>query len=59
MLTNFDPSIDQSVTDVGPKVGKLLIDHFTVVCLVAWLLNENEAEGDLVLIETPLLCLIR
>ena len=28
------------------------IDHFTVVCLVAWPLNENEAGGDLVLIET-------
>ena len=34
------------------------VDHFTVVCLVAWLLNENEAEGDLALIETslPFLC---
>ena len=31
------------------------IDHFTVVCLVAWPLNENEAGGDLVLIETSLL----
>ena len=29
-----------------------LIDHFTVVCLVAWPLNENEAGVDLVLIET-------
>ena len=27
----------------------------TVVCLVAWSLNENEAGGDLVLIETLLL----
>ena len=57
MLTNFDPSIDQSVTEV-PKVDKLLIDHFTVVCLVAWPLNENEAEGDFVLIETSPLCLV-
>ena len=32
-----------------------LIDHFTVVCLVAWPLNESEAGGDLVLIETSLL----
>ena len=31
------------------------IDHFTVVCLVAWPLNENEAGGDLVLTETSLL----
>ena len=28
------------------------IDDFTVVCLVAWPLNENEAGVDLVLIET-------
>ena len=33
------------------------IDHFTVVCLVAWPLNESEAEVDLVLIETFLLFL--
>ena len=31
------------------------IDHFTVVCLVAWPLNESEAGVDLVLIETSLL----
>ena len=35
------------------------IDHFTVVCLVAWPLNENEAGGDLVLIETPPLFLCK
>jgi len=35
------------------------IDHFTVVCLVAWPLNENEAGGDLVLIETSLLFLCK
>ena len=29
-----------------------LIDHFTVVCLVAWPLNESEAGVDFVLIET-------
>ena len=28
------------------------IDHFTVVCLVAWPLNKGEAGGDLALIET-------
>ena len=28
---------------------------FRVVCLVAWPLNENEAGGDLVLIETSML----
>ena len=32
-----------------------LMDHFTVVCLVAWPLNENEAGVDLALIETYLL----
>ena len=31
------------------------IDHFTVSCLVTWPLNESEAGGDLVLIETSLL----
>ena len=35
------------------------IDHFTVVCLVAWPLNENEAGDDLVLIETSLLFLCK
>ena len=33
------------------------IDHFTVVRLVAWPLNEKEAGDDLVLIETSLLFL--
>ena len=33
----------------------LTIDHFTVVCLVTWPLNESEAGVDLVLIETSLL----
>ena len=36
-----------------------LIDHFTVVCLVAWPLNESEAGVDLVLIETLLLLLCK
>ena len=31
------------------------INHFTVVCLVAWSLNESEAGLDLVVIETSLL----
>ena len=39
-----------------PDCGKpTAIDHFTVSCLVAWPLNESEAGGDLVLIETSLL----
>ena len=32
-----------------------LIDHFTVVCLVTWPLNESETGVDCVLIETSLL----
>ena len=36
-----------------------VLDHFTVVCLDAWPLNEGEAGGDLVLIETPLLFLCK
>ena len=32
-----------------------LIDHFTVVCFVAWPLNESESGVDLVLIENLLL----
>ena len=40
-----------------PGGGEGRIDHFTVVCLVAWPLNESEAGGDLVLIETSLLFL--
>ena len=35
------------------------IDHFTVVSLVAWPLNESEAGGDLVLRETSLLLLCK
>ena len=37
----------------------VLIDHFTVVCLVAWPLNESETGVDLVLIETSLLFLCK
>ena len=39
--------------------AKALIDHFTVLCLVAWPLNESEAGVDLVLIETSLLFLCK
>ena len=34
-----------------------VIDHFMVMCLVAWPLNEHEAGLDLVSIETSLLSL--
>ena len=35
----------------------IIIEHFTVVCLVAWPLNESETGVDLVLIVTSLLFL--
>ena len=37
------------------RCSELADFHFTVSCLVAWPLNESEAGGDLVLIETSLL----
>ena len=39
----------------SPKINipeSVGIDHFTVVCLVTWPLNESEPEVDLVLVET-------
>ena len=44
-------------TNVGYDLLVNTIDLFTVVCFVAWPLNENEAGGDLVLIKTSLLLL--
>ena len=41
------------------KLKDFRIDHSTVVCLVAWPLNESEAGGYLVLIETSLLFLCK
>ena len=37
---------------VQVEVNCQAVDHFTVVCLVAWPLNESEGGGDLVFIET-------
>ena len=45
----------QSLTFVIDVFFFSLIDHFTVLCLVAWPLNESETGVDLVLIETCLL----
>ena len=39
------------------KIRPTIIDHFTVACIAAYPLNESEAGGDLVLIETSLLFL--
>ena len=44
-------------TFVPHDLRVILIDHFTLVCLVAWTLNESETGVDLVLIETSLLFL--
>ena len=41
------------------KDNLLLKNHFAVVCLVAWPLNESEVGVDLVLIETSLLFLCK
>ena len=40
----------------GRSVNQV-IDHFTVARLVTWPLNESDAGGDLILIETSLLFL--
>ena len=42
----------QRCSSKQPITFKVVIDHITVVCLVAWPLNESEAGVDLVLIET-------
>ena len=39
------------------ELSLYITDHFTVVSLVAWPLNESETGVDLVLIETSLLFL--
>ena len=52
ILGILQPHKDKNSEDLATLVW---IDHFTVVCLVAWPLNESEAGVDLVLIETLLL----
>ena len=47
------------ITALIIKITISSIDHFTVVCLVAWPSNESEAGVDLVLIETSLLLLYK
>ena len=53
MRTGRDGGLFEQLECVPP------IGHFTVVCLVAWPLNESEADVDLVLIETSLLFLCK
>ena len=59
MESIFDTAIQvaDSIRNLVPLSPS--IDHFTVVSLVAWLLNEREAEIDLALIETSLLFLYK
>ena len=38
----------RAITNFSNRSTHNTIDHFTVVCLVAWPLNESEAGGDLV-----------
>ena len=53
MITGHDQPVDtQDVHSVGNR-------YFTVVCLVAWPLNESEAGADLGLIETSLIFLCK
>ena len=51
----------ESLTSVDSTVMTAfgVIDHFIVVCLAAWPLNESEAGVDLVFIETSLLFLCK
>ena len=49
----YQPKLEESsYRYVESEPFDLTVDHFTVSCLVAWPLNESEAGGDLVLIET-------
>ena len=41
------------------RIGQFRIDLFKVVCLFTWPLNESEAGGDLVMIETSLFLLCK
>ena len=50
----------QLVKKLGNFISRLsTMDHFRVVCLVAWPSSESEAGVDLVLIETSLLLLYK
>ena len=58
----FEVSCKKKMSDEKSCIVKRVscgIDHFTVVGLVAWPLNESEAGGDLVVIETSLLFLCK
>ena len=46
-------SYSSSFSFLDLKFSIISLDHFTVVSLVAWHLNESEAGVDLALIENP------
>ena len=50
-------SYSSSFSFLDLKLSIISLDHFTVLSLVAWPLNESEAGVDLALIETSLLFL--
>ena len=53
---SIDNNVENGASRIHPNLSEYIrIDHFTVVCLVAWPLNESEAGVDLVLIEPSLL----
>ena len=47
----MEESQDHHQVQEEGALKEIWIDRFTVACLVAWLLNESVAGGDLVLIE--------
>ena len=56
------PDTDAEIATLCPKAqyrenesNAYRIGHFTVVCLVTWLMNASEVGGDLALIQTSLL----
>ena len=57
---SYPPKITVQPTDSLPPINGTVHNRpFYSVCLVAWPLNENEAGGDLVLIETSLFFLCK
>ena len=55
MLLCICSVIDHSLYRRHGQFQLFTTDHFTVVCLAAWPLNESEAGIDFVLIETSML----
>ena len=57
LLLQRNADVDRTIQHyVQPQI---VIDHFTVVCLMTWPLDGSEAGVDLVLIQTSLLLLCK